>query len=156
MREDPATMWTLALTVHSLLAAALLLASYFQSAMATEEDVTPRISFRHSKSIPVTLLSGICKHRSKHDIQIWWQFQKNNQWPQHSVVYVAINCTIVITFHWLVFKMKQPEKESHPWNVVFTLNFSREIRCSICNFSGRLELRSLLLSVSLWIQGSII
>ncbi|XP_019935733.1 semaphorin-4B [Paralichthys olivaceus] len=41
-------MWTLAVTVHSLLAAVLLLAAYFQSGMATEDDVTPRISFPYN------------------------------------------------------------------------------------------------------------
>ncbi|XP_069030251.1 semaphorin-4B [Embiotoca jacksoni] len=41
-------MWTLAATVHRLLAAALLLASCIQSAIATEEDVTPRISFPYN------------------------------------------------------------------------------------------------------------
>ncbi|KAM3876589.1 semaphorin-4B-like [Diretmus argenteus] len=40
------TMWTLA--VHCLLAAALLLASCIQSVMATEDDVTPRISFPYN------------------------------------------------------------------------------------------------------------
>lgn len=48
--EDRATMWTLAATVHRLLAAALLLASGLQSLTATEDDVTPRISFPYSKS----------------------------------------------------------------------------------------------------------
>ncbi|XP_034730423.1 semaphorin-4B-like [Etheostoma cragini] len=41
-------MWTLAATVHCLLAAALLLASCFKSLMATEDDVTPRISFSYN------------------------------------------------------------------------------------------------------------
>ncbi|XP_078108375.1 semaphorin-4B [Sander vitreus] len=41
-------MWTLAATVHRLLAAALLLASCLQSLMATEDDVTPRISFSYN------------------------------------------------------------------------------------------------------------
>ncbi|XP_051235199.1 semaphorin-4B [Dicentrarchus labrax] len=41
-------MWTLAATVHYLLAAALLLASCLQSLMATEDDVTPRISFPYN------------------------------------------------------------------------------------------------------------
>lgn len=44
-------MWTLPTTVHSLLAAALLLGSCLQSLMATEDDVTPRISFPYSKLI---------------------------------------------------------------------------------------------------------
>ncbi|XP_071344844.1 semaphorin-4B [Trachinotus anak] len=41
-------MWTLAVTVHCLLAAALLLASCLQSVIATEDDVTPRISFPYN------------------------------------------------------------------------------------------------------------
>ncbi|KAK5935013.1 semaphorin-4B-like [Pseudochaenichthys georgianus] len=41
-------MWTLAATVHCLLAAAMLLASCLQSLMATEDDVTPRISFSYN------------------------------------------------------------------------------------------------------------
>ncbi|KAE8297300.1 Semaphorin-4B Semaphorin-C [Larimichthys crocea] len=41
-------MWTLPTTVHSLLAAALLLGSCLQSLMATEDDVTPRISFPYN------------------------------------------------------------------------------------------------------------
>uniref|UniRef100_A0A3Q4A8L4 Sema domain-containing protein n=1 Tax=Mola mola TaxID=94237 RepID=A0A3Q4A8L4_MOLML len=41
-------MWTLAATVHCLLAAVLLIASRLQSLMATEDDVTPRISFPYA------------------------------------------------------------------------------------------------------------
>ncbi|XP_044196971.1 semaphorin-4B-like [Thunnus albacares] len=41
-------MWTFAAIVHGLLAAALLLASCLQSVMATEDDVTPRISFPYN------------------------------------------------------------------------------------------------------------
>ncbi|XP_036951627.1 semaphorin-4B [Acanthopagrus latus] len=41
-------MWTLAATVHCLLAAALLLTCCLQSLMATEDDVTPRISFPYN------------------------------------------------------------------------------------------------------------
>ncbi|XP_035538443.1 semaphorin-4B [Morone saxatilis] len=41
-------MWTLATTVHYLLAAALLLACCLQSLLATEDDVTPRISFPYN------------------------------------------------------------------------------------------------------------
>ncbi|TNN50229.1 Semaphorin-4B [Liparis tanakae] len=41
-------MWTLAATVHRLLAAALLLAACLQSLTATEDDVTPRISFPYN------------------------------------------------------------------------------------------------------------
>uniref|UniRef100_UPI0037E979FB semaphorin-4B-like n=1 Tax=Semicossyphus pulcher TaxID=241346 RepID=UPI0037E979FB len=41
-------MWTLAATVHCLLAAALLLAICLQSLTATEDDVTPRISFPYN------------------------------------------------------------------------------------------------------------
>lgn len=50
-------MWTLAVTVHCLLAAAVLMASCLQSLMATEDDVTPRISFPYSKSKIITTLS---------------------------------------------------------------------------------------------------
>lgn len=41
-------MWTLTGTVHCLPAAALLLASFLQSVIATEEDVIPRISFPYN------------------------------------------------------------------------------------------------------------
>lgn len=41
-------MWTLAATVHCLLAAVLLLASCLQSLTASEDDVTPRISFPYN------------------------------------------------------------------------------------------------------------
>ncbi|XP_029944283.1 semaphorin-4B [Salarias fasciatus] len=41
-------MWTLAVTVHRRLAAALLLVSCLQSVTATEDDVTPRISFPYN------------------------------------------------------------------------------------------------------------
>lgn len=58
--EDQATMWTLAATVHSLLAAALLLACCLQSLMATEDDVTPRISFPYSKSKIITWHGFVC------------------------------------------------------------------------------------------------
>lgn len=42
-------MWTLAVMVHCLLAAALLLACCLQLVIATEDDVTPRISFPFRK-----------------------------------------------------------------------------------------------------------
>ncbi|KAL7405552.1 hypothetical protein ABVT39_002991 [Epinephelus coioides] len=41
-------MWTFTATVHCLLAAALLLACCLQSLVATEDDVTPRISFPYN------------------------------------------------------------------------------------------------------------
>lgn len=47
--EDQTTMWTLAGTVHCLLAAALLSLSCLQSVTTTEDDVTPRISFPYSE-----------------------------------------------------------------------------------------------------------
>ncbi|KAM9366849.1 semaphorin-4B-like [Symphorus nematophorus] len=41
-------MWTLTVTAHCLLAGVLLLACCLQSLMATEDDVTPRISFPYN------------------------------------------------------------------------------------------------------------
>lgn len=43
-------MWTSARMVSCLLAAALLAGSCLQVLQATEDDVTPRISFPYSKS----------------------------------------------------------------------------------------------------------
>lgn len=43
-------MWTSATMVSCLLAAALLAGSCLQVLLATEDDVTPRISFPYSKS----------------------------------------------------------------------------------------------------------
>lgn len=48
--EDQTTMWTSATTLSSLLAAALLMGGCLQVLIATEDDVTPRITFPYSKS----------------------------------------------------------------------------------------------------------
>lgn len=74
-------MWTLAATVHCLLAAALLLTCCLQSLMATEDDVTPRISFPYSKSKIITryVFVGIAKYT---EYQCYYSF--SNPLPQYS------------------------------------------------------------------------
>lgn len=76
--EDQAIMWTFAATVHCLLAAALLSASCLQLLMATEDDVTPRISFPYSKSkwLPVHTLLFSCDNCEHTWNLVFWQFFK--------------------------------------------------------------------------------